>query len=64
MQITPDDLLREAADMALELRIKDRHIAGLQAENERLREQVAGQQNADGQQGETDIAPAGHAHRH
>ena len=37
MQITPDDLLREAADMALELRIKDRVIAGLQAENERLR---------------------------
>jgi hypothetical protein len=37
MQITPDDLLREAADMALELRIKDRVIAGLQAEIERLR---------------------------
>lgn len=37
MQITPDDLLREAADMALELRMQGRVIAALQAENEQLR---------------------------
>lgn len=42
MQITPDDLLREAADMALELRMQGRVIAALQAENERLRGQAPG----------------------
>lgn len=51
MQITPDDLLREAADMALELRMQGRVIAGLQAENEQLR----GHPGADGH---------GHGHSH
>lgn len=54
MQITPDDLLQEAADMALELRMQGRVIAGLQAENERLRGQVPG----DGGGGH------GHVHTH
>lgn len=49
MQITPDDLLREAADMALELRIKDRVIAGLQAENERLRGPDGGHSHSHGE---------------
>lgn len=39
MQITPEQLLDEAAHMALELRLKDRAIAALEAENARLREQ-------------------------
>lgn len=40
MQITPDQLFDEAANMALELRMKDRMLGALKAENERLQTQV------------------------
>lgn len=42
MQITPDQLVAEAGQMALEIRFKDQLIAALQAENARLRAGTAG----------------------
>jgi hypothetical protein len=38
MNISPEQLLAEASRMALEIRFKDQIIAGLEAENTRLRE--------------------------
>lgn len=43
MQITPDQLLAEAARMALELRLKDQALAALEAELAQLREAAAGE---------------------
>lgn len=40
MQLTVDELLAEAGQMALELRVKDRVIARLEAENAELRAQA------------------------
>jgi len=45
MQVSVDELTAEAGRMALELRFKDQAIAVLEAENARLREQVAGAGN-------------------
>ena len=42
MQITPDQLMAEAGQMALELRLKDQAIAVLEAELARLRGQDPG----------------------
>jgi hypothetical protein len=41
MQITPNDLLDESRDMALELRMKDRAIAALDARVAGLTQQLA-----------------------
>lgn len=40
MQVSPDELMAEAGQLALECRLKDRVIAGLQAENAALRAQL------------------------
>lgn len=50
MQITPDRLFDEAKHMALELRIKDRMLGELQAENERLRGEAHSHGHGDGEQ--------------
>jgi BMFP domain-containing protein YqiC len=41
MRITPDQCLAEAANMALELRLKDRALAQYEQENAALRTRVA-----------------------
>ena len=63
MQITPEGLLDEAAHMALELRLKDRAIAGLEAERDQLRARLADLEKADGAAAaEAQDAPHGHVH--
>ena len=59
MQITPDDLFAEASAMALELRLKDRALAGLKEENEQLRAKVAEHEG-----GVPEGGSSVHEHRH
>jgi hypothetical protein len=51
MQITSDQLLAEASQMALELRLKGRAIAELEVECDRLRKRLADLGDADGAPG-------------
>lgn len=66
MDITPNQLLDEAAHMALELRLKDRAIAALEADNERLRAQAQELGAEVPAEGEAPQEPQarGHSHRH
>jgi cell division protein FtsB len=41
MQINPDQLMGEVALMAIELRMKDRHLEQLEQENAQLQKRIA-----------------------
>lgn len=64
MQITPDQLFEEAAAMALELRLKDRVISGLEAERNKLAKQVAELTGSDGETAGEAPGAQGHSHSH
>jgi DUF971 family protein len=57
LQITPDQLMTEASRMALEIRFKDTALAELEAENERMRSQLAEHEKRDSEPAPDGAAP-------